>query len=86
MPTGSPVLGNGMYRFLSKRENGKWPNGSRGVLSIEQFRALVLHECARCDRNSHQFSLIEMVVPDPGGMQLTGGQVRKILRCLSQLL
>jgi len=30
------------------------------LLPAEQFRTLILHECARCDRNAHAFSLIQI--------------------------
>ena len=37
-------------------------NGSGGdlLLPADQFRTLILHECARCDRNAHAFSLIHI--------------------------
>ena len=37
-------------------------NGSGGdlLLPADQFRTLILHECARCDRNDHVFSLIHI--------------------------
>jgi len=33
---------------------------SGGILSEDAFKAILLHECARCDRNGHHFSLIQM--------------------------
>lgn len=30
------------------------------ILSQEEFRAVLRHECARCDRNSHEFSLVTL--------------------------
>ena len=30
------------------------------ILSQEEFRAILRHECARCDRNSHEFSLVTL--------------------------
>ena len=37
-------------------------NGSGGdsLLPTDQFQTLILHECARCDRNAHVFSLIHI--------------------------
>jgi lipopolysaccharide/colanic/teichoic acid biosynthesis glycosyltransferase len=55
-------------------------NGHRALLSEEGFRALVLHECARCDRNSHQFSLIQIDLGSKPGNKATAGMVKKILQ------
>ena len=35
-------------------------HGSDLLLPAEQFKTLILHECARCDRNAHAFSLIHI--------------------------
>jgi len=40
--------------------NSKGRTRHQQVLTEDQFRALVLYECARCDRNHHQFSLIQI--------------------------
>ena len=62
----------------SAPRNGQ--NGRRALLSEENFRTLVLHECARCDRNAHQFSLIQIDLrSDSDGKALTG-LVRKVLK------
>ncbi len=38
--------------------------GSDLLLPAEQFRTLILHECARCDRNAHAFSMIHVDLRD----------------------
>jgi lipopolysaccharide/colanic/teichoic acid biosynthesis glycosyltransferase len=40
------------------------------LLPADQFRMLILHECARCDRNAHAFSMIHVDLRE-------GDQVRK---------
>ena len=49
----------GFYLLKKMFGNG---NGSGGelLLPAEQFRTLILHECARCDRNAHAFSVIQV--------------------------
>jgi lipopolysaccharide/colanic/teichoic acid biosynthesis glycosyltransferase len=55
-------------------------NGRRVLLSEEQFRTLVLHECARCDRNCHQFSLIQIDLRTEEGRRAEAGLIKKILK------
>lgn len=69
-----------MFKRIFNGGNKKRHNGPRELLSIDQFRVLVLHECARCDRNFHQFSLIEMDLPPRGRKKPTGDQIRKIMK------
>jgi lipopolysaccharide/colanic/teichoic acid biosynthesis glycosyltransferase len=51
---------NLLKRIIGK-ENGA---GSDLLLPADQFRTLILHECARCDRNAHEFSLIHVDLKD----------------------
>jgi lipopolysaccharide/colanic/teichoic acid biosynthesis glycosyltransferase len=55
-------------------------NGRRALHSEELFRTLVLHECARCDRNSHQFSLIQVDLGTEPGRKNTAQLIRKVLK------
>ena len=41
-------------------------SGNNYLLPADQFRTLILHECARCDRNSHAFSLIHIDLRSSG--------------------
>ncbi|MDT8285086.1 MAG: hypothetical protein RQ767_06130, partial [Thermovirgaceae bacterium] len=44
-----------------KKMFGKGNGGTDDLfLPADQFRTLILHECARCDRNAHEFSLIHI--------------------------
>jgi lipopolysaccharide/colanic/teichoic acid biosynthesis glycosyltransferase len=60
-----PGKTEGRFQFMAfkllKRvfgsENGA---GYDLLLPADQFRTLILHECARCDRNAHSFSLIQI--------------------------
>lgn len=46
--------------ILRITENSKPRSKRQEILSEDQFRSLVLYECARCDRNYHQFSLVQV--------------------------
>jgi len=69
-----------LYSFLNNNGRGKWQSGPRVVLSEEHFRVLIMHECARCDRNFHQFSLIEVELPGRGNRNPAPDPVRKVLK------
>ncbi|MBN2720872.1 MAG: sugar transferase, partial [Proteobacteria bacterium] len=71
-----------LHSILKNNGNLPWRKGPRELLSVEQFRALVLHECARCDRNSHQFSLVEVELPGRGKdkKEIAVSLARKILK------
>jgi lipopolysaccharide/colanic/teichoic acid biosynthesis glycosyltransferase len=47
-------------RNIFKSGNGKSRPDAGPILSEEEFRAILLHECARCDRNGQRFSLIQV--------------------------
>ena len=63
-------------------------NASDGdfILPADQFRTLVLHECARCDRSAHAFSLIHIDLRSNGSDrdQNRGQAVRRLSRSLVQ--
>ena len=46
--------------YLKKLFSINTEPGNGLLLPSEQFRTLILHECARCDRNAHSFSLIHI--------------------------
>jgi lipopolysaccharide/colanic/teichoic acid biosynthesis glycosyltransferase len=71
-----------MAHNLLKRIFG---NGSGSVsdplLPADQFRTLILHECARCDRNAHAFSLIRIDLRDGSkGMEQSNQRLRALSR------
>lgn len=49
-------------------------------LPMEEFRAIIRHECARCDRNSHQFSLVLIAMENPNGHRYSNQFVKNIIR------
>jgi lipopolysaccharide/colanic/teichoic acid biosynthesis glycosyltransferase len=55
-----PMALNLLKRIFGQ-ENGA---GSDLLLPADQFRTLILHECARCDRNAHAFSMIHVDLRD----------------------
>lgn len=55
-------------------------NRQRALLSEEQFRDMVLHECARCNRNAHQFSLIQVDLPNEPEKRIKTRLVKKVLK------
>ncbi|MDF1525852.1 MAG: sugar transferase [bacterium] len=63
-------------------------NGQGGelLLPADQFRTLILHECARCDRNAHAFSLIHIDLRGSNGdnVKSRGPAVRQLSRTLVQ--
>jgi len=46
-----------LFSFINPSKSRRSTAGMP-VLPREEFRAIIRHECARCDRNSHEFSLI----------------------------
>jgi lipopolysaccharide/colanic/teichoic acid biosynthesis glycosyltransferase len=60
--------------------NSETMNLRRELLSQEQFRTLVLHECARCDRNYHQFSLIQIDLQNDPGKKALKGLIKNVLK------
>ena len=48
------------FDFLKSIFGNSSGNGGDLLLPADQFRTLILHECARCDRNAHAFSLIHI--------------------------
>ncbi|MCJ7500731.1 sugar transferase [bacterium] len=48
------------YYFLKKIFGTGSGSGGDLLLPADHFRTLILHECARCDRNAHAFSLIHI--------------------------
>lgn len=48
------------FYYLKKIFGNGNGSGNDQLLPAEQFRTLILHECARCDRNAHAFSLIHI--------------------------
>ena len=71
-----------MLRIFQDISRSETQNGRRirVLLSEEQFRTLVLHECARCDRNSHQFSLIQIDLRNETENKAAKGMIKKILK------
>ncbi|NOY86854.1 MAG: sugar transferase [Deltaproteobacteria bacterium] len=51
------------------------------LLSPEEFRAVLRHECARCDRNSHEFSLVTLDTAGQGTRR-TNHLIREIIRVM----
>jgi len=50
-------MGFGFLKSVLGSKNG---SGSDLLLPTDQFQTQILHECARCDRNAHVFSLIHI--------------------------
>jgi len=48
------------FESLKKMFGNGNGSGSELLLPADQFRTLILHECARCNRNAHAFSLIHI--------------------------
>jgi lipopolysaccharide/colanic/teichoic acid biosynthesis glycosyltransferase len=48
------------FKFLKRVFGSESASGHDLLLPADQFRTLILHECARCDRNAHSFSLIQI--------------------------
>lgn len=63
-------------------------NGSGGelLLPADHFKTLILHECARCHRNAHAFSLIHIDLRGSNGDNVKGrgAAVRQLSRTLVQ--
>ena len=71
------------YYFLKRIfGNGNGP-GSEHFLPADQFRTLILHECARCDRNAHAFSLIHIDLRNgSNGLEPKGQGLQELSRSL----
>lgn len=72
------------FKFLKNMfKNGNGP-GSDLLLPADQFRTLILHECARCDRNAHAFSLIHIDLRGEGNGngKVQNGVMRELARKL----
>jgi lipopolysaccharide/colanic/teichoic acid biosynthesis glycosyltransferase len=61
-------------------------SGNDLLLPVDQFRTLILHECARCDRNAHTFSLIHIDMRSNGSDrgQDRGQAARRLSKSLVQ--
>lgn len=58
-------------------------NGGDLLLPADQFRTLILHECARCDRRAHAFSLIHIDLRnDLKGLEQNGHRLRGLSRAI----
>jgi lipopolysaccharide/colanic/teichoic acid biosynthesis glycosyltransferase len=72
------------FNFIKR----KFGNGSGGelLLPADHFRTLILHECARCDRNAQAFSLIHIDLLDNNGDsdKDRGDAVRQLSRSMVQ--
>jgi lipopolysaccharide/colanic/teichoic acid biosynthesis glycosyltransferase len=74
-----------MAFYFLKRVFGSGDSSGHGLLlPSDQFRTLILHECARCDRNAHAFSLIQIDLRGNGGH--IGRDARQAVRILSRAL
>ncbi len=74
------------FNFLKKIFGHGNGSGDDLLLPADQFRTLVLHECARCDRSAHAFSLIHIDLRSNGSDrdQNLGQAVRRLSRSLVQ--
>ena len=74
------------FNFLKSIFGNSSGNGSDLLLPAEQFRTLILHECARCDRNAQAFSLIHIDLRGNGNNRGRNRNlaVRKLSRSLVQ--
>ncbi len=63
-----------IFRFSRK-------HGERGIYSVEEFKAIIDRERTRCERNSHEFSL---VVFTPGGDVSDGTYTKRISKVVSR--
>ncbi len=55
--SGVQIMAFGFFKRVLGSRNG---SGGDSLLPTDQFQTLILHECARCDRNAHVFSLIHI--------------------------
>jgi lipopolysaccharide/colanic/teichoic acid biosynthesis glycosyltransferase len=74
------------FKFLKRVFGSENGSGHDLLLPADQFRTLILHECARCDRNAHAFSLIQIDLRGNGSDIGRDGRqaVRSLTRALAQ--
>ncbi len=63
-----------IFRFSRKR-------GERGIYSVEEFKAILDRERTRCERNSHEFSLVVFTL---GGAFRDGSYAKRISKVISR--
>ena len=74
------------FYILKKMFGNGIVSGGDLLLPADQFRTLILHECARCDRNAHAFTVIQIDLrEDSRNNGLTRDQaVRRLSTSLSR--
>lgn len=66
--------------FIKSIFNGSRKRTVSTLLSAEEFRAILKHECARCDRNGHEFSLVLIDTEHAGKKRHMNHFVRYIIQ------
>jgi lipopolysaccharide/colanic/teichoic acid biosynthesis glycosyltransferase len=72
------------FKFLKRIFGSENGSAHDVLLPADQFRTLILHECARCDRNAHSFSLIQIDLRS--NVSDIGRDGRQAVRSLSRTL